>query len=75
MAGGEQAAPFEILQRVAQDRPRHVELPRQLALAGQAVADAQYAFEHERFDLLHHLVGGAQMLYPGEDLAQGRVPA
>ena len=38
MAGGQQAARLEIFQGVAQDRPRHVELARQLALARQPVA-------------------------------------
>ena len=74
MAGRQQPARLERLQRVAQDRPRHVELARQFPLAGQPVAGAQYAFEDERLDLLHDLVGGARMLDPGEDFAQGRGP-
>ena len=38
MPGRQQAARLQHLQRVAQDRPRHLELPRQLPLAGQPVA-------------------------------------
>ena len=60
-----------VLQRVAQDRPRYVELTRQFALAGQPVADPQHALEDQRLDLLHDLVGGARMLDPGKDVAQG----
>ena len=72
--GRQQPAPFQRLQRVAQDRPRHVELACQLALARQPVAGAQHAFEDEALDLLHHLVGGARMLDPGKNIAQQLSP-
>ena len=70
MPGDDQPALLQHLQRVAQDRPRHVELARQLALGRQPVGDAQHAFEDQALDLLHDLVGGAQMLDPGKNLAQ-----
>ena len=43
MPRDDQAALLQHLQRVAQDRPRHVELARQLALGRQPVGDPQHA--------------------------------
>ena len=66
----QQSPCFQRLQRVAQDRPRDFEIPRQVAFSGQPVADAQHPFEDQPLDLLHHLVGRARMLDPGKDVAQ-----
>ena len=75
MPGDDQAALLQRLQRVAQDRPRHVELARQLALRRQPVGDAQHPFEDQVLDLLHDLVGGAHMLDPGKNRAQSGLAA
>ena len=48
---GHETASLQRLQRIAHDRPRHVELARQLALAGQPVADADHALEDEHLYL------------------------
>ena len=71
MPGGEQAPHLQRFQRIAQDRPRHFELPREVTLSRQPVARAQHAFQDQGLDLPHHFVGGARMIDPGEDVAQG----
>ena len=70
-AGGNQPARLQRLQRVAQDRPRHFELPGEFALAGQPVADADHALEDEHLHLAGDVVGGPGMLDAGEDLGHG----
>ena len=70
----DEPARLQRLQCVAKNRPRHVEPRRQLALAGQPVADPQHAFQDQPLDLLDHLVGAAKVLYPGKDVAQANPP-
>ena len=67
VARDQQAARLQFLQRVAQDRPRHVEPAGKLALPGKPVACAENAFEDQSLDLMDHLVGRARMLDGGED--------
>ena len=64
----EQAAAFENLERLPQDRPRHIELLGQFALARKPVADPQDTLEHEDLDLVNHFIGGPAVLNSCENV-------
>jgi hypothetical protein len=68
VARDDQSARLELFERIAQDRPRHIEPARQVAFARQTVARAQDPLEDQVLDTMHDLVGGAGMLDSGVDL-------